>query len=188
MLEKFGELRDDSKNETVIRIEENTSEIRGNPDGVMPNSPSVKRLISLGAAGMVLAAGVLVGSGGPDLRFGKVREAELVTSGRIDLGLSQVLAGLHRTAQIRPDQEAAWSSFMAAMLELERLTRAFEQRTAPDDANALEERARHALMFGAAIGEIEDVLSEQQSAVLRGLTDRLSRSFVCQGVAGKLTQ
>lgn len=94
--------------------------------------------------------------------------------------IAQQLASLRDAMRIRPDQEHAWSRFVGAIMELDRVTRAFEAKAGSE--SEAEERARHALLFGIAISEIEGPLSPDQFATLRSRATALGSAFVCSGV------
>ncbi|ADH88332.1 hypothetical protein Snov_1010 [Ancylobacter novellus DSM 506] len=138
------------------------------------------KLATLGVA----AAAIGIALAGMDDRpgFGRVREAEPATKPAAQLDVSRQLVGLHDAMRILPEQEGAWRSFVAAIMELDRLTRAFTAEESIDSASADEERARHALMFGIALSEIEAALSAEQAALLQSRATSLGRAFVCSGV------
>ncbi len=71
------------------------------------------------------------------------------------------------------------------MLQLERMTQDYERRLAAgarlDEAA---ERARHALLFGSAMNQMDQSLSPDQSAAVHRLTDELASKVICKGLSG----
>jgi hypothetical protein len=124
---------------------------------------------------------IAVGGGG-STGFGMVRDADQTARAKLPPGVSEQLARLHEAMRVRPDQEAAWNGFAAAMLELDRVTRAFEAETPTRSTDQADERARHALMFGIALSDMDAALSAEQSAILRDRANTLGSAFVCKGL------
>jgi len=141
--------------------------------------------LALAAAG--LAAGLATGndaSGG----FGTIRPPAATASnnGVAPEALSDRLAEIRRSLAIRPDQEAAWQDYVDAMRYLDQATHDFEQRQAEGGAQQDDqmERSRHALLLGAAIGDLQKNLSPDQFARARRLTEDLASSVTCVGLRG----
>jgi len=142
-------------------------------------------LLALAVAAIGVSAGLAMfdrGSGG----FGIVRAVSetgpAVASTRP--ALAERLAELHQALVIRAEQEGAWRNFADAMYQLDRLTRDFERRTAASERlDTAEERTRHALILGSALGEIGKSLSPDQFAGIRRATDELTSSVICRGLA-----
>jgi len=140
--------------------------------------------LALAAAG--LAAGLATGndaSGG----FGTIRPPAATASnnGVAPEALSDRLAEIRRSLAIRPEQEAAWQDYANAMRYLDQATHDFEQRQADGDTQDDEmERSRHALLLGAAIGDLQKSLSPDQFARARRLTEDLASSVTCAGLRG----
>lgn len=94
--------------------------------------------------------------------------------------LSDWLAEIRRSLVIRPDQEPAWRDYAEAMRYLDQATTDFEQRRANADALDVDkERSRHALLLGAAIGDLQRSLSPDQFARARRLTEDLASVVTC---------
>lgn len=94
------------------------------------------------------------------------------------------LQSLAREADISPDQMPAWRAFSGAMINLQQLTDRFEARLAAGErVEEPQERATHALMFGAALSEIDQSLSPRQVEIVRRAVDRLMPALICRGLA-----
>ncbi|MEP9376391.1 hypothetical protein ABLE91_06755 [Aquabacter sp. CN5-332] len=94
------------------------------------------------------------------------------------------LETLAREAEISPSQMPAWRAFSGAMLNLQQLTDRFDARLAAGEkVEEPQERAIHALMFGAALSEIDQNLSPRQAEIVRRAVDRLMPSVICRGLA-----
>jgi hypothetical protein len=148
----------------------------------MSTPPARTKLIGL----CVIAAvtGVAIAAGSSDSAgFGVVRDVERTAPPKTFPGVQEQLARLHQAIRIGPDQEAAWNGFAAAMLELDLLTRTFEAEAYTRSADQAGERARHALMFGVALSDMDAALSAEQSAILRDRASALGSAFVCKGLA-----
>ena len=139
------------------------------------------KLVGLCLIVAVVGFAIAAGSGG-STGFGMVRDVDRTATPEVPPGVSEQLARLHDAMRVRPDQEAAWNGFAVAMLELDRVTRAFEAETPTRSADQADERARHALMFGIALSDMDAALSPEQSAILRDRADTLGSAFVCRGV------
>jgi len=99
-------------------------------------------------------------------------------------GLSVRLESLAREADMNPDQMPAWRAFSGAMLDLQLMTRRFEARVAAGEAvEEPRERATHALMFGAALSEIDRSLSPRQAQTVRRAIDRMMPTLICRGLS-----
>lgn len=146
--------------------------------------------VRLAAALALAAAGLATGlatsddaSGG----FGTVHPPATASSdGAAPEALSDRLAEIRRSLDIRPDQEAAWQDYVDAMRTLDQATHDFEQRQAEDGAQQDEqtEGSRHALLLGSAIGDLQKSLSPDQFARARHLTEDLASSVTCVGLRG----
>jgi len=146
--------------------------------------------VRLTAALAVAAAGLAVGlatgddaSGG----FGTIHPPPATASS--DAGtpeaLSDRLAEIRRSLAIRPNQETAWQDYADAMRYLDQATQDFDQRRADGGAQDDEmERSRHALLLGAAIGNLQKSLSPDQFSRARRLTEDLASSVTCVGLRG----
>lgn len=137
------------------------------------------RLAALCAAALAVAA--LAMGGGEPTGFGVVRDGEKPVQPALPAppaGVPERLANLHAALDLGPAQEGAWNSFAGTMLELDRVSRAFEVRAA-ETADAAGERARHALTFAVALSEMENVLTPRQSAALREGASSLGGAFIC---------
>lgn len=148
----------------------------------MPKSFQILPFLAVVAIGAVLAAS----SGDGTVGFGRVRD---VASGSADDSrraaepLSDKLDTVYRTIGVRPDQEVAWRHFAEAMMELERLTRAYEQRVASGKTiDKTAERARHAMIYAAGMNEIDSKFSLGQVVVIRKLASRAARSALCRSL------
>lgn len=70
------------------------------------------------------------------------------------------------------------------MSQLEQLTREYERRLASGErVDETAERARHALLFGSAMNQMDETLSPQQSAIVHRLTDELASKLICKGLS-----
>ncbi|MDF2619144.1 MAG: hypothetical protein K0S00_1803 [Xanthobacteraceae bacterium] len=134
------------------------------------------RLGALCAAALAVAA--LAMGGGGSTGFGVVRDGEGAVQPAPPAGVPERLTVLHAALDLGPAQETAWNSFAGTMLELDRVSRAFEVRAA-ETADAAGERARHALTFAVALSEMENVLTPRQSAALREGASSLGGAFIC---------
>jgi hypothetical protein len=66
------------------------------------------------------------------------------------------------------------------MRDLDQATRDFDQRRAGGDAPAADKQhSRHALLLGAAIGDLQKRLSPDQFARARRLTEDLASAVTC---------
>lgn len=98
-------------------------------------------------------------------------------------GLESRLRAFHAEAHITRDQDQAWQAFVRSMLRLEEMTDDYRKREAAGERiESGMEAARHALIFGTALSEIEEKLSREQWLVLRRQIDDLSSSFTCKGI------
>ncbi|WP_428030916.1 hypothetical protein [Ancylobacter sp.] len=142
------------------------------------------RLAIAAAALLFIAIMIGRGDGGPqdgDAAFGMVREGAPVDEADGPRGLDQQLARLHADLAVAPGQQAAWDGFARAMVELDRVSRAFEAR-AGAATDAAGERMRHALLFSVALGDIDAVLTPRQSVVLREGARSLGSAFLCSQI------
>lgn len=135
--------------------------------------------IAAAGLGAAFAAGEH-GSGG----FGTIRAPAVAVAAPGDAAmskdLSDRLAEIRQSLAIRPDQEPAWRDYAEAMRHLDRATKDFEQRQANADALDVDkERSRHALLLGAAIGDLQRNLSPDQFARARRLAEDLASVVTC---------
>ncbi|MEJ0092242.1 MAG: hypothetical protein WDN46_02065 [Methylocella sp.] len=141
------------------------------------------------AALAVAGIGVIVGIAGDfggSSGFGVVRSSFDQAAGVPAPGdLAGRLEEVRRLARIDPNQDSAWRDFASSMLRLERLTQDYERRLAAGERlDEAAERARHALLFGSAMNQMDQSLSPEQSAAVHRLTDELASKVICKSLSG----
>lgn len=148
---------------------------------------------ALQAAFVSMIAGVGIGLsllGGSEVAsFGVVRDSSAgsVDQGRPDaLTLTQRLDAIHSKISVRADQESAWRRFVAAVTELDGLTRAYERHIASrEPVDETRERARHAFLYGAAMRDVDESFSTEQATAVHRLAGELAKSAVCRRLAAQ---
>lgn len=89
---------------------------------------------------------------------------------------------LARSAALTPSQQPVWRAFTDAMLRLEEATAAFETNRSASPAARENERARHTLLLGAALADLDEGLSPGQMSIVRRSIDTLAPGLICRGL------
>jgi hypothetical protein len=135
-------------------------------------------LVAAGASAALLSAG-------PPTEFGRVvvpappAPTEAPPSGSLD----ERLAPIADAAKITPGQQDVWHRFVMAVAAVEQMSRDYDTRVAAGEKPDLfAERARHTLAIGAALNELGEALTPAQAAIVRRLTDDLTKTVICRNV------
>jgi hypothetical protein len=141
--------------------------------------------LSCAVAGLGIAAGIVAGQRGSD-PSGAVRIVPdaVVTAATSQRSTADWIGDAQRDLGIRPDQSTAWQSYAATMRDLETSRVELERQRMTADMRALaEERARHAMVLGNALAELERHLSPEQQTKARLLTRLLAETVICRELA-----